>query len=365
MKRTLAATNGALAILIGGVTAADTAGKKKDDSSFGLIRPIETTEAKKEAEAWLKSVGKTDAGAQAKFKAIWEADKTLLEKVTETICLGDADAAKLMASARETGAPAPTEVPHLLVDSKKPAFFRSNLTLAYGRALVQRKVYEEALEALLTVKADEVCDPASYLFHRAVCEYAMMLRTKADTSIDRLLGDVDGAPDRFRQVASHMYHDMLTWQEKDLGWIARKMDNIQRRLELQRGGKNTQKMQKEVLVRLDEMIKKLENDQKNQQNGQGGENDGNCPPGSEGKQGDGNNTNPNPSSPMQDTKGNQASGSGNVDKKQYKEVADVWGKLPEKERERIREELRQKMSATDRAMLEAYIREMQNRANKK
>jgi hypothetical protein len=65
-------------------------------------------------------------------------------------------------------------------------------------------------------------------------------------------------------VAALMSFDMLTWQDKDLGWIARKMDNIQRRLDLKRGGKQTQKMQKEVLVRLDEMIKELENKQKNQ-----------------------------------------------------------------------------------------------------
>ena len=42
-------------------------------------------------------------------------------------------------------------------------------------------------------------------------------------------------------VAALMHFDMLTWQEKDLGWIARKMDNIQRRLDLKRGGKQTQK----------------------------------------------------------------------------------------------------------------------------
>ena len=63
-------------------------------------------------------------------------------------------------------------------------------------------------------------------------------------------------------VAALMHFDMLTWQEKDLGWIARKMDNIQRRLDLKRGGKQTQKLQKEVLVRLDEMIKEIENQQK-------------------------------------------------------------------------------------------------------
>jgi len=235
----------------------------RDESAFSALKAPDPVEAKKEAEAWLKAVGKTDAATQAKFKTIWGADKSLLEKVAETIALGDAEAAKLLALARDEETPAPQELPAVLKDNKKSAFYRANLTLAYGRALTQRKVYEEALEALLTVKATEVCDPSSYLFHRAVCEHALMLRTKADASIDRLLGDVQESPDRFRIVASLMYHDMLTWQEKDLGWIARKMDVIQRRLDLQRGGKNTQQMQKEVLVRLDEMIKELENKQKN------------------------------------------------------------------------------------------------------
>ena len=56
-----------------------------------------------------------------------------------------------------------------------------------------------------------------------------------------------------------MHFDMVSWQDKDLSAIARKMDNIQRRLDLARGGKKTQKLQKEVLARLDEIIKELEN----------------------------------------------------------------------------------------------------------
>jgi hypothetical protein len=55
---------------------------------------------------------------------------------------------------------------------------------------------------------------------------------------------------------------MQTWKDKDLGWIARKMDNIERRLELARGGPQTQKMQTEVVRRLDEIIKELENQKK-------------------------------------------------------------------------------------------------------
>jgi len=235
----------------------------KEGSSFSTLRAADPAEARKQADAWLKSVGKTDAATQAAVKKIWEADRPLLDKVSATICLGDAEAAKVLAAARDEDAPAPTEVPAILKDAKKSGFYRSNLALAYGKALAQRKVYEEGLEALLAVKADDVVDPAAYFFHKAVCELSLMLKESADQSIDRLLVDVTDSPERYRQVASHMHFEMLTWKEKDLGWIARKMDSIQRRLDLARGGKHTQKMQKEVLVRLDEMIKELENQQKN------------------------------------------------------------------------------------------------------
>src|SRR6202040_3303257 len=132
----------------------------------------------------------------------------------------------------------------------------------------------EALETFAVVKPEDVVDPGAYFFHKAVCEHALMLKERADSSIDRLLVDVTDAPERYRMVAALMHFDMLTWQEKDLGWIARKMENIQRRLDLKRGGKNTQKQQKEVLVRLDEMIKEIEN--KNKPGSSSGENGGNC-----------------------------------------------------------------------------------------
>jgi hypothetical protein len=112
------------------------------------------------------------------------------------------------------------------------------------------------------VKVEDVVDPSAYLFHKAVCEYELMLKDKADDSISRLIVDATYSPQRYLQVAALMAYDMQTWQEKDLGWIARKMENIQRRLDLKRGGKQTQKQQKEVLVRLDEMIKEIENQQK-------------------------------------------------------------------------------------------------------
>jgi hypothetical protein len=256
----------ALALLLVGSSPAwaDT-GKKpaREDSSFGSLKSADAAEARKQAEAWLASVGKTDAASLAKFKTIWDADRPLIDKVAATLAFGDADAAKLLATARDADAPAPTEVPSVIKDKGKPAFYRNNLALAYAKSLASRKVYEEALDTFAAVKPEDVIDPAAYYFHKAVCEYELMLKDKADQSIDRLLVDVTDSPERYRMVAALMHFDMLTWQEKDLGWIARKMENIQRRLELQRGGKQTQKQQKEVLVRLDEMIKEIENQQKN------------------------------------------------------------------------------------------------------
>jgi len=159
-------------------------------------------------------------------------------------------------------------------------------------------------------------------------------------------------------LAALMHFDMMTWQEKDLGWIARKMESIQRRLDLKRGGKQTQKMQKEVLVRLDEMIKEMENKQKSSSSSSGG-NDGNCPNGGQpGPDAPGTDKS---SSPQRDTQGGTASGSGQVDLKKVKELAEVWGKLPEKERAKAMRDLTLNMPARDRAVIEAYLKELQKR----
>jgi len=58
-------------VLSGGLAFAD-ADKKagRDDASFGALRGVDAAEARKQAEAWLKSVGKTDAASVAEAKKI-------------------------------------------------------------------------------------------------------------------------------------------------------------------------------------------------------------------------------------------------------------------------------------------------------
>jgi len=332
----------------------------KDFASFGTLRCMPSEEARGQALAWLKSVGKTDDATMKAFAAIWESgDRTILDRVTETLCLGDADAATLLAEARKIGAAAPLEIPAILQDAKKPAFFRANLTLAYAKDLSNRRVYEEALDALNSVKPEQVVDPASFLFHKAVAEHALTDRLAANTSIIRLLDDVTDAPERYKMVAALMVYDMLGWQDKDMGWISRKMDNIERRLELARGGPTTQKMQKQVVARLDEMIKELENQQK----GGGQCNGGNCPGG--GQPGNSANNTIRPSAPQKDSNGGNGSGPGDVDPRKLKEIADVWGKLPEKDRVKAMTDMTRDMPPKYREVIENYFKNLDSSKNNK
>jgi hypothetical protein len=321
------------------------------------MKSVDAAEAQKQAEAWLKGV-KGDAATMASFAKVWEADRPLLDKVAATLALGDAEAARLLAEARE-GEAAPTEVPAVLTDKKRSAYLRNNLALAYGKILTGRKVYEEALEALAVARGDEVVDPSVYYFHKAVCEYELMLKDRADGSIDRLLADVTDSPERYTRVAALMHFDMLAWQDKDLGWIARKMENIQRRLDLKRGGKQTQKQQKEVLVRLDEMIKEIENKQK--EGGGSCPNGGGCPNGGNGPDGEGKEKS---SSPAKDTIKTNAQTPGQVDQKRQAEIAEQWGKLPEKERAKALVELTRGLPAQDRAVIEAYFKRLAESSEK-
>ena len=256
MKRYLPALG--LAILFAG--GGQVLGDQKREVVFGALEAMSAQDAHAQALAWLRSIGNTDAATMQRFEAIWkQPEGTTLDLVAETLALGNPAAAKLLADARDPGTPAPTKVPALLKDTKNSLFFRANLTLAYARALSNRRVHEESLDVLKTVRPEQVVDPAAYLFHRSVAEHALLSKTEATQTITRLLDDCSLSPERYKTVSALMLLDMQTWKDKDLGAIARKMENIERRLDLARGGPQTQKLQKEVVARLDELIKELEN----------------------------------------------------------------------------------------------------------
>jgi len=235
---------------------------KKENFTFGTLQAPSEVQVRVQAATWLKEAGQYDA-KRAQFDAIWKADKSLLDKVAETFVLGDAEAARLLSEAKNPLSAAPTSLPDALSSTKKSSFFRSNLALAYAKALVNRKVYEEGLATLNQFKPEQVVDPASFLFFKAVAEHGLIEKKAASETITRLLDEVPTAPERYKMVAALMHFDMISWTDKSvldkLAAIGRKMDNVQRRLALERGGQKTQKQQKDIVARLDELIKELEN----------------------------------------------------------------------------------------------------------
>jgi hypothetical protein len=347
MQGRLALAAAALLVSGGLLLAEET---KKDTAIFGSLEATSVEVAKAKAAEWLQSVGKTDAKA---FDAIWAADKTVLDKVADTLTLGDADAAKLLADARNLNTPAPTDVPALFQDAKKPTFFRANLALAYAKALSNRRIYEEGLDTLSLFKAEEVVEPSSFLFHKAVAEHAMLKKMDAVKTIGRLLEDCNDSPERYKTVAWLMVSDMKTWKDekdKDLGWVGRMMNNIERRLDLSRGGPTTQDMQKRVLLTLDEMIKKMEEESQCQGqcqgNGQG--------QGQSGKPG----KNLRASSPQKDSFGGDGGGPGQVEAKKFKETTENWGTMPAKDRAGALLDRARDLPAKHRELVETYIKKL-------
>jgi hypothetical protein len=347
----LAALAAVVLLVVAGRLPADDARPARDRrtkellTSFGILEVPSAEVARSRAHDWLQKVGKADA-RQKEFDALWSSDRTVLDKVADTFALGDDDARKLLADVRNPASPAPTQVPALLKDLKKPIFFRANLALAFGKELVNRRVYEEGLECLKVAQAEQVIDPATYLFDRAVAEHALVLKDEASRSILRLLDDVPDAPERYKMVAALMHFDMQSWRDKDLGHIARLMDNIERRLDLNRGGPKTQEIQKKVVLRLDEMIKQLEQQQQ-QANGNGRSRNGRP-----------NGNTVRPSNPATEDYLGGVGGPGKVDQKRFRELAENWGKMPDKERAKAMLDLTQNLPARHRELIENYFKNL-------
>jgi hypothetical protein len=352
----------ALAVTLTGPASAD----EPQPKTFGTLAKTSPEVVQTRAMAWLKKATDNDADKFREAAALWaREDRSVLDNLADTFALGDPQAAELLKQVRDVKAPAPVGVPELLKNDKADPFFRANLGLAVARHLSMRRVHEEALAILSGISPEQTIDPATYLFTRAVCEHALMKKDDARASIDRLIRDVPDSPARYTEVAALMLVDMVTWK-KDLGNIGRLMDSSGRRLELGRGGSQTQKIQKEIIARLDEMIKELEHKAKKKAidpKGGGGEDDGgHCPEGGGkviigggGKVGD----------PLPDSVIGGGDGTGKVDVARLKKLTDSWGKMPPGERARAMQEIQdmmQHMSPIHREAFERYFEEVNNQS---
>jgi len=327
-----------------------TAGEPPKRLTFGFCTLKATTPeaAREKAAAWLKSVGKFD---QAAFDKVWVDDKrTVLDRTADSLALGSAEFAAVLADVRKVGAAAPAEVPAVLKDKKQDAFFRANAALAFARAAANKRAHEEALEALKAARPEDAVDPASFFFFKAVSEYATMNKDAASASIVKLLDDVADAPDRYKMLATLMFFDMQSWlNDTDLANIVRLMDNSGRRLELARAGEKTQDIQKKIVFLLDKIINRDPGDGPRTPRPPG-------PPGNDPDHHPQPGPNPGADQNAPDSTIMPGGGNGRVNEQQLRKIADSWGTLSPEKRAKIIEDINRDLPPKYKPLIDEYFK---------
>lgn len=318
-----------------------------------VFAPMKVDDAKSQVLAWAASQPNVAEDKQRELAALWaagpsseEADR-LLDLVVRSFAAVDVDAAKLFAACN-TSAPGllPPDGAFLKQPGRDP-FFAANLGLFYGRFLVERRMFDEALEQLKAVDPQRVVDPASLFFFKAVAAQGMLEVKPALEALDMLLKNVERVPVRYSATATLMEADLKGLEEKSLGEIARLMSDSERRLDLGRAGEKVQGVQERIIAELDEIIKKIEA----QQGGGGGAGDG-----------QGGNSNES-SNPANDSSIKGAEAPGDVDKKKFSKDGN-WGNLPGKDQAKAKSDLNRNFPSHYGRAIDQYFRKQSERAAK-
>jgi hypothetical protein len=305
-------------------------------------RPSVAADVKAQALDWLNKT-KPDAAVRAKAVAIWAhlpeqpSGAELLDRLAATIALGDPRAAKLLELLSKPHGPLALPSETWLADPKLPLLLSANLRLLYGRWLVHASLLDEAMEQLAGLNTSDVVAPAELLFYQGVVYHRLLKQEEGMKAIDDLLAGEDASPRRYVAVARLMQADLHDLKPDTLDHISRRMEDIQRRLDLGRAGPKVRNTEDGVIKSLDKIIKKLEDAQQ-----QGG---------------GGNSNNLQPGKPLDQSRPHSSPSRGEVTKKDIGSK-DGWGDLPPKEREEAIQQIGRDFPSHYRDVIEQYFRRL-------
>jgi hypothetical protein len=313
------------------------------EPSWSIPKPDQVRDA---ALSWLAASGGGSAASSSgleRARAAWETAAgggDLLDAALETAACGDRRAEAVRAAA------AGGEEPDLawLAEPSTPLFVRDVVSLWWGRELVRRDRFDDALPLLADLDVAASVDPAAVLFLRAACQHWLLARDAALDSLDQLLERETEIPVRYARVARLLRADMAALEQDSLDHIARRMRDVTRRLDHGRAGSATRDVQDGVIASLDKLIKKIE-DQQEQQQGQGAAGGG----GGSGQGGAGR--------PMEDSRIAGGSAPGEVQKR-HLGAGDAWGNLPAHDRERALQQIGREFPPHYREAIEQYFKRL-------
>lgn len=310
-------------------------------------KPPQWTEIRTQVLAWLELTG-TDEETRQRVSQRWPDSEPqdisdLLGYVVETFALADARVADMTACLADDP-PRSAPSTEWLGGSKVPEFLRNNCMLYLGRWAAQQQLYDEALDQLDGLTPDSVVDPAGLLFYQAVVHQRLLQKQQALESLGKLLAGAEYVPRRYLAVAELMRPDLEALEDDSLDHIARRMDDIRRRLQLGRADEKVRKIEDGVIESLDKLIEKAKRQQQQADSG--------TPQGSQ------------PGQPAQDSRILTGRGPGEVTKKDVGDGSG-WGDLPAKEREAALQQIGREFPAHYREAIEQYFRRLAGAENDK
>lgn len=310
-----------------------------------LFAPMTAGQVRSRTLDWAAGQGLKDRAVIDQIGKLWKVGESRKrpaeqhQRVVRTFATTNPKVATLLQACKFGVLVPPTSA--LLEDEQQAPYFAHNLKAFVGVFLTQAEFYDEGLELFARTKPQELVDPASYFFHKAVCEHRLLKAKAGLKTLKQLLDDTSDVPVRYSTVAALMQTDLEKLKEKSLDEVARMMSDVQRRLKLGRGGARVQKTEEEIVARLDELIKKLEEQQKSSSQSQSGTGKG-VPEGA----------------PDSIIKGSTAPG--DVDQRDIGQKAG-WGALPPKQQTKARNLIDRELPPHYRNAIEQYLRKLATR----
>lgn len=298
---------------------------------------------------WIAARPAISEEQQAVVEKLWPVEKSpaSADEVWETAIVTfsrlDPETDRFLKQLAE-GAAHPNRVePGLLYEAERGDFYLANVRLHYVRWLSQREYVEPALELIQQINSNEVISPAAYLYYKATCERRLLQREAGLKTIDQLLSLPESDPQRYWQLAKLLKQEWGAVEENSLEEVSMLMDDIHRRLKLAQPGQKTQNVEDQAVKLLDEIIKKLEESQNQDQSGASGRN-----------------SNRRADTPAGDSRIHGSKAPGEVDPKTTKGGAN-WGNMNAKQRAEVENLISRDFPAHYRKTIEEYFKKLATR----
>jgi hypothetical protein len=307
-------------------------------------QPVNPEAAFERLNLYLTETG-VAADRQALVRDLWRdaggesIGSDLLERLANSLAKTDDRVAELVKFC--SGSSKPGALPEFawLADSATAVLVRNNMRLYLARWLVQEGYYDEALSWTEGLSTDNVVAPEALLFYRAVAHHRLVQPDEADVALGQLLQQQDALPIRYQKLADLMRQDLAGLKDESLDHIARRMEDVRRRLAQGGSGQRVQQVENGIIESLDKLIEDIE-DQMQQQQSQSAAGNGQ-PSGT----------------PMDDSRIAEIKAPGDVQRRDIGR-GDGWGNVPEKEREKALQEIGREFPSHYREVIEEYFRRL-------